>query len=591
MKKILLFLIVTLLSFKNTQAQLTDGSVAPDFTLTDLDGTSHNLYSLLDNGYTVFLKFSAIWCPPCWNYHTSGAFDDLYMNHGPAGMPNVNANTTDDVMVFFIEGDGGSLAELQGGGNSQGDWITGTPYPILPTYSGSNPAQVTQDYQIGYWPTVYQICPDRIVSECGQAASPYSLVSACPAPAIHLFDARIFDYAGETLTCEGDLVPEIMIQNYGLVNLTSLSIEVSVNGNIMYTTPWTGNLATYATDNITLPALTGLASNDVVAINTAHPNGTVDADPSNNPTVVFNVELATQNTNTFVTVQIVTDAYGSETTWDITDVNGAVVLSGGPYSNLGAAGTTTETPVSGTLASNTCYTFTIYDSYGDGIDAGYGVGSFTVTDGNGTVLSSGGQFSDVDGASWKTGNNASNSIYDIVSNSNDHTTLKVAIDACALDVVLSDPGTLTLFAPTDAAFNLLPAGTVTALLNDIPQLTDILKHHVVGSTAMSGMLSNNQVVTTLLGTDVTVTINANGVFIDNAQVTVADIVADNGVVHVIDAVLLPPSTTSVNNIKSDFVSEYIYSINILGEKVDRLVKNQIIFDIYRNGEVVKRFAR
>ena len=184
-----------------------------------------------------------------------------------------------------------------------------------------------------------------------------------------------------------------------------------------------------------------------------------------------------------------------------------------------------------------------------------------------------------------------NSIYDIVSNSLDHTTLKVAIDACALDVVLSDPGTLTLFAPTDAAFNLLPAGTVTALLNDIPQLTDILKHHVVGSTAMSGMLSNNQVVTTLLGTDVTVTINANGVFIDNAQVTVADIVADNGVVHVIDAVLLPPSTTSVNNIKSDFVSEYIYSINILGEKVDRLVKNQIIFDIYRNGEVVKRFAR
>jgi uncharacterized surface protein with fasciclin (FAS1) repeats len=187
--------------------------------------------------------------------------------------------------------------------------------------------------------------------------------------------------------------------------------------------------------------------------------------------------------------------------------------------------------------------------------------------------------------------NSSNSIYDIVSNSTDHTTLKTAIDACALDVVLSDPGSLTLFAPTDAAFNLLPAGTVTALLNDIPQLTDILKHHVVGASVMSGMLSNNQVVTTLLGTDVTVTINANGVFIDNAQVIVADILADNGVVHVIDAVLLTPTTTSVNNINSDFISEYLYSINILGEKIDRLVKNQIIFDIYRNGEVVKRFAR
>ena len=106
----------------------------------------------------------------------------------------------------------------------------------------------------------------------------------------------------------------------------------------------------------------------------------------------------------------------------------------------------------------------------------------------------------------------SNSIYDIVSNSADHTTLKAAIDACALDGVLSGAGPFTLFAPTDAAFNLLPAGTVTALLNDIPQLTDILKHHVVGASVMSGMLSNNQVVTTLLGTDVTVTINCNGSF-------------------------------------------------------------------------------
>ena len=60
------------------------------------------------------------------------------------------------------------------------------------------------------------------------------------------------------------------------------------------------------------------------------------------------------------------------------------------------------------------------------------------------------------------------------------------------------------------------------------------------------MLSNNQVVTTLLGTDVTVTINSMGVFIDNAMVTVADIVADNGVVHVIDAVLLPTTTDIID---------------------------------------------
>ncbi len=403
MKKTLLIAIVALFSFNNAQAQLPDGSVAPDWTLTDLNGTSHNLYTYLDNGYTVFIDFSATWCGPCWGYHISGALENLYVDHGPAGMPNVSPTTTDDVMVFFIEGDESTLAALQGGAGSQGDWITGTPYPILPTYAGTNSTQVTSDYEIGYWPTVYKICPDRIVTECGQSSNPYPLVSACPPPASNNNDARTFAYAGETLTCEGNIVPEIMIQNYGIVNLTSLTIQVSVNGNVVSTTPWTGNLATYATDNITLPALTGLASNDAVTINTTLPNGVVDANPANNPTVSFNVTLATQNTDTYVTVQIVTDAYGSETTWEIKDANGVTVLSGGPYNNLTASGTTTQTPVAGTLAINTCHTFTIYDSYGDGINAGYGAGSFTITDGNGTILASGGVFTDEDGDAFKTG--------------------------------------------------------------------------------------------------------------------------------------------------------------------------------------------
>jgi len=181
------------------------------------------------------------------------------------------------------------------------------------------------------------------------------------------------------------------------------------------------------------------------------------------------------------------------------------------------------------------------------------------------------------------------SIYDIVSNSTAHTTLKVAIDACALDGVLSDPGSLTLFAPTDAAFDLLPVGTLNTLLNDIPQLTDILKHHVVGAGVMSTALSNNQVVTTLLGTNVTVTINSMGIFIDNAQVIVADLIADNGVVHVIDAVLLP-TPTSVSEL-NHLDKEYLYSVNILGEKVNYNLKNQIIFNIFKDGSVEKVFNK
>jgi len=145
-----------------------------------------------------------------------------------------------------------------------------------------------------------------------------------------------------------------------------------------------------------------------------------------------------------------------------------------------------------------------------------------------------------------------NSIYDIVSNSPNHTTLKVAIDACALDGTLSGAGPFTLFAPTDAAFNLLPAGTVTALLADIPQLTDILLHHVVGDSVLSTMLSNNLVVPTLNG-DVLVSITNAGVFIESsdgsiAQVTNVDVLADNGVVHIIDAVLIPASSNTIYDI-------------------------------------------
>ena len=443
MKRILLLLIVAIFTFNNLKAQMPNGSMAPDFTLIDLDGTSHNLYTYLDNGYTVFIDFSAIWCSPCWNYHTSGALEDLYINHGPAGMPNVSATTTDDIMVFFIEGDGGTLSELQGVGNSQGDWITGTPYPIICTDGTVNNDAVTSAYSIGYWPTIYMICPDRITTEAGQNSNPYSFVNCSP-PASFNNDVRTFNYAGETLTCEGDLVPEISIQNYGISNLTSLTIEVAINGTVASTTPWTGNLTTYATDNITLPALTGLASNDAVTINTTMPNGVVDADPSNNPTISFNVTMATQNTDTYVTVQIVTDAYGSETTWDIKDANGAVVLSGGPYNDLSAAGTTTQTPTSGTLATQSCHTFTIYDSYGDGIDAGYGAGSFTVTDGNGTILATGGQFADTDGDAFKTGSSgtppaswdcdAVNGCFDPGTGAGQYTSLAGCNAACITDV-------------------------------------------------------------------------------------------------------------------------------------------------------------
>ena len=190
---------------------------------------------------------------------------------------------------------------------------------------------------------------------------------------------------------------------------------------------------------------------------------------------------------------------------------------------------------------------------------------------------------------FSTNCSPSNSIYDLITNSA-LTILQTAIDTCGLAVALQGPGPFTLFAPTDAAFNALGQANLLQLLGDVPTLTNILTHHVVGDSVMSGMLSNGQVVTTLLGNDVTVTINSNGdVFIDNIQVIVADIVADNGVVHVIDAVLLPV-TTLVSEI-NELNNKYLHSINILGKKISRDAKNQIILDIYSNGNIIKRYTK
>jgi uncharacterized surface protein with fasciclin (FAS1) repeats len=127
--------------------------------------------------------------------------------------------------------------------------------------------------------------------------------------------------------------------------------------------------------------------------------------------------------------------------------------------------------------------------------------------------------------------------FEIIQNSPNHNTLEAAVLAAGLDGALNTLDPITVFAPTDDAFNALPAGTVAALLADIPALTDILLYHVINGAVLSTDLTDGQVATTLNGSDITVNIN-NGVFINGtSQVIVADIAASNGVVHVVNEVL------------------------------------------------------
>ena len=132
-------------------------------------------------------------------------------------------------------------------------------------------------------------------------------------------------------------------------------------------------------------------------------------------------------------------------------------------------------------------------------------------------------------------------VVEIAVGSPDHTTLVAAVSAAGLVEVLSGDGPFTVFAPTNAAFAALPEGTVESLLleENKDMLTGILTFHVVAGNVMSRDLSDGQVVTTVNGQELTVNISDGVVTINGATVVAADLVGSNGVVHVIDAVLLP----------------------------------------------------
>ena len=156
----------------------------------------------------------------------------------------------------------------------------------------------------------------------------------------------------------------------------------------------------------------------------------------------------------------------------------------------------------------------------------------------------------------------SNTVVDIVVNSPVHNVLEAAVLEADLAGALSGEGPFTVFAPTDDAFIAL-AGALNATAEDLlalPELADILLYHVVGATALSSDLSDGQTITTLNGADVTVTINNDGIFINDAQVTVADIVADNGVVHVIDAVLIPPTPEPAGTVVDIVVNSEVHNL-------------------------------
>tara|TARA_B110000444_G_C18847310_1_gene602948 strand:+ start:251 stop:1909 length:1659 start_codon:yes stop_codon:yes gene_type:complete len=214
------------------------------------------------------------------------------------------------------------------------------------------------------------------------------------------------------LTCNSLNTTDLSLtfKNYGTNILTSVNIDYSINGGPTNTYPWTGSLASAGIETVIIPntAVTASLTNSVT-FTLSSPNGIVDQNPANNTSSATFNGLSSA-TNGQASIDITTDNYGSETTWNLKE-GSTTIASGGPYANSAAA----QATVYATLDASSCYTFTILDSYGDGMNSGFGVGSFTITDDNGTVIANGGTFTTEEVVRFQT-NGSSTNINETISN-------------------------------------------------------------------------------------------------------------------------------------------------------------------------------
>jgi len=135
----------------------------------------------------------------------------------------------------------------------------------------------------------------------------------------------------------------------------------------------------------------------------------------------------------------------------------------------------------------------------------------------------------------------SKNIVENAAGSADHTTLVTAVQAAGLAATLSSGGLFTVLAPTNAAFDNLPKGTVEGLLkpDQKEKLTGILTYHIIPGALKIADLKDGQKLKTMQGSELTVSVKDGVVKIEGAIITIPDVISSNGVIHVIDAVLMP----------------------------------------------------
>ena len=230
------------------------------------------------------------------------------------------------------------------------------------------------------------------------AEGPGEIITGVQAEVVCIFpnayDANVTASSAPDVMCATTTDISITFRNYGNQPLTSLDLTYDINGGTPGTYNWTGNLASGAQTTVTVPNVSFIPQPDnfgnpgnTVSWTASNPNGQVDQNTTNNSSVSkfshkeMSGDVIQGITAGNISVDITTDGYPAETSWELVGEDGTVYGSGGPYGVQGPQPT-----VNVAVPGNVCVNFMLYDSYGDGMCCANGVGAVLVQDANGTLI-------------------------------------------------------------------------------------------------------------------------------------------------------------------------------------------------------------